>query len=204
MSSDGFLFAFNYVLEGEGGLVDDLDDPGGRTNHGVTQRVYDGWRASQGLLPRDVALIESNEVQKIYWSVYWLQAHCVPLVQRVDLLQLDTAINTGIVRAIRFLQGAAGITVDGIFGAQTAAAVAAAEYLPLVTAYCQTRETYYRRLVAEIPRLAKFLAGWLNRLAAVRQVIGVPEAGILGAPDYGARGPVATIPDYGVDPTFDF
>lgn len=33
--------ALKFVLRWEGGFVDHPDDPGGRTNKGVTQKVYD-------------------------------------------------------------------------------------------------------------------------------------------------------------------
>lgn len=42
----------------EGGKVDHLKDPGGRTNRGITQRVYNAWWSKQNLPARDVYFIE--------------------------------------------------------------------------------------------------------------------------------------------------
>lgn len=44
MSADGFEPALAFVLRWEGGFVDNPADPGGRTNKGITQKVYDAWR----------------------------------------------------------------------------------------------------------------------------------------------------------------
>ena len=43
-----FRAALPFVLRWEGGFVHHPDDPGGATNQGVTQRVYDAWRAAEG------------------------------------------------------------------------------------------------------------------------------------------------------------
>jgi lysozyme family protein len=204
MTADGFDPALHFVLTWEGGLTDDPYDPGGRTNKGITQSEYDTWRAYNGSEVRDVAQIDDQEVASIYRSDYWNRAHCDALPAHEDLLQFDTAVNMGPVRAIRLLQAAAGITVDGVFGSQTLTAVTAADYLPLVSDYCDRREAYYRALAARNTKLAKFLNGWLNRLNSVRVQLGILGAG--AEPQYPgpAETPQAKIPDYGVDPDFDF
>ena len=46
--------ALAFVLRWEGGFVDDPHDHGGRTMKGVTQNVYNAWRASQGQPAADV------------------------------------------------------------------------------------------------------------------------------------------------------
>jgi lysozyme family protein len=50
MPSAAFEAALPFVLRWEGGFVDHPNDPGGRTNQGVTQKVYDDWRRRQGCL----------------------------------------------------------------------------------------------------------------------------------------------------------
>ena len=46
--------ALDFTLEFEGGRVDNPRDPGGRTNRGVTQRVFSEWLAARGLPVRSV------------------------------------------------------------------------------------------------------------------------------------------------------
>ena len=115
MASAGFLASLPFVLRWEGGFVDHPKDPGGRTNKGVTQRVYDAWRRRQGLPVRDVKGLEDTELHRIYEAGYWLPPRCDRLARRLDLVHFDTAVNMGPGRAVRFLQKAAGCGVDTSF-----------------------------------------------------------------------------------------
>jgi Putative secretion activating protein len=192
--------ALRFVLRWEGGLVDHPDDPGGRTNHGVTQKVYDGWRARQGLPAQDVKLITDAEVHAIYASDYWLPPRCDLLNTPLDMVQFDTAVNMGVGRAVRFLQSSVGCDVDGDFGAGTERAVAGCDRPTVLAAYCQRREDFYRGLVKKNPRLAVFLKGWLNRLNALRAEVGLPGfPAMRSAPDFGDAPYIARVPDLGED-----
>src|SRR5215467_3818504 len=91
MPSAAFEAALPFVLRWEGGFVDHPNDPGGRTNQGVTQKVYDAWRRRQGLPQRDVKMIEHDEVLAIYESGYWIPPRCDLLEAQLDLVQFDTA-----------------------------------------------------------------------------------------------------------------
>ena len=145
--------------------MDEPEDPGGRTNQGITQRVYDAWRRRQGLPAQDVESIADAEVKAIHASDYWAPPRCDLLEDPLELVQFDTAVNMDVGRALRFLQGAAGCSVDGNFGPGTERAVAGCDHGQLVANYCDAREAYYRKLTARNPKLDKFLNGWPERLA---------------------------------------
>jgi len=198
-----FESALAFVLRWEGGFVDHPQDPGGRTNRGVTQRVYAAWRARHGLPPQDVRQVADAEVRAIYESDYWRPPCCDRLPERLDLVQFDTAVNMGVGRAVRLLQGAVGCGVDGKFGTGTASAVAGCDPRSALSAYCDAREAYYRRLVAAKPDLRVFLKGWLNRLNALRREVGLPVLGFAGPASPAEAGPTLRIPDLGEDPGFD-
>ena len=66
MPSPRFDVSLPFILRWEGGFIDHPADPGGATNKGVTQKVYDAWRARQGQPPRSVRLIEDAEMHAIY------------------------------------------------------------------------------------------------------------------------------------------
>lgn len=204
MSSLGFQASLPFVLRWEGGFVDHPADPGGRTNRGVTQRVYDAWRRRQGLPQRDVKAIEEAEVASIYESGYWIPPRCDLLERQLDLMQFDTAVNMGPGRAVRFLQSAVGCGVDGDFGPATECAVAAADLGDTITRYCSTREAYYRGLVDKNPKLGVFLKGWLNRLNALRREVGLPGFETAAEYDMGDAPYIARIPDIGENPDYDF
>ena len=203
MPSAAFEASLPFVLRWEGGFVDHPNDPGGRTNKCVTQKVYDAWRKRQGLPVRDVKRLDDTELHRIYESGYWIPPHCDRLARQLDLVHFDTAVNMGPGRAVRFLQKAAGCGVDGDFGSQTEKAVQACRPGDLIASYCATREAYYRELVRRNASLGVFLKGWLNRLNALRHEVGL--AGFEAAPrggvdEAGAR----RIPDIGEDTAYDF
>lgn len=63
--------AFSFTLKWEGGRVENPNDPGGRTNLGVTQATFDSWRDSQGLPREDVFNITKDEAAQIAKIRYW-------------------------------------------------------------------------------------------------------------------------------------
>jgi lysozyme family protein len=203
MPSATFEAALPFVLRWEGGLVDHPNDPGGRTNKGVTQKVYDAWRRRQGLPLRDVKAIDEAEVRAIYKSDYWIPPRCDLLGGPLDLVQFDTAVNMGVGRAVRFLQHTVGCEADGDFGPITERAVAACDRGTIVVGYCDAREAFYRRLAETKPELAVFLKGWLNRLNALRREAGLAGYEAAVALDFGDAGYIARIPDVGEDPAYD-
>ncbi len=195
MPSASFQASLPFILSWEGGFVDHPADPGGRTNKGVTQKVYDRWRVRRGSAPRDVKLIDDAEVHAIYETDYWLPPRCDLLQQQFDLVQFDTAVNMGAGRAVRLLQHAVGCDVDGDFGPATERAVAACERSSAMAEYCNAREAFYRRLATAKPQLAVFLKGWLNRLNALRKEVGLPGLESAVALDFGDTGYIAKVPD---------
>jgi lysozyme family protein len=201
--SAAFLDSLPFVLRWEGGYVDHPADPAGRTNRGVTQGVYDRWRARQGLSARDVRLIEDAEVESIYETDYWVPPRCDLLRRRLDRVHFDTAVNTGPRRAVRFLQGVLGCSPDGAFGPRTARAAAECDVAATVEAYCDARLLYYRRLVEEKPELGVFLKGWTNRVSALRAQAGLRRPEPAAEVDFGDAGYIARVPDLGIDPTYD-
>jgi lysozyme family protein len=203
MANPAYEAALPFILRWEGGFVDHPKDPGGRTNKGVTQRVYTAWRTRRGLPDLDVKQITDVEVKAIYESDYWLPPRCDVLPTRLDLVQFDTAVNMGVGRAVRFLQTAVGCGVDGQFGSGTAQAVAGCDARTTLARYCETREAFYRRLVARNPDLGAFLKGWMNRLNSLRSEVGLPVFGFSVPANPAEAGPMLRIPDIGENSDFD-
>ena len=200
MASAEFLAALPFILRWEGGYVNHPADPGGATNKGVTQKVYDDWRRGQGLSPRDVRQLADEEMHAIYETGYWVPPRCPQLDTPLDLAQFDTAVNMGVGRAVRFLQTAVGTTPDGQYGPGTQACVDNCDLDKTLVAYCDTREAFYRDLVVRKPSSAVFLKGWMNRLDALRKALGLPGYEAAGDEvDYGDAGFMARVPDIGDD-----
>ncbi|MDS4022969.1 MAG: glycosyl hydrolase 108 family protein [Candidatus Competibacter sp.] len=203
MSTTAFKASLPFILRWEGGYVNHPNDPGGATNKGVTQKVYDAWRTRQGLPKRDVRQLGNAEMEAIYEAGYWLPPRCDLLQRQLDLVQFDTAVNMGVGRAIRFLQQSLGCGVDGDFGSATQSAADTCDLGATLNAYCDAREAYYERLIVKNPKLAVFLKGWMNRLNALRKEVGLSGYESAVPRDMGDIGYVARIPDLGENPDFD-
>lgn len=181
-----FERANGFALRWEGGFVNHPADPDGATNKGVTQRVYDNYRADKGIAKRDVRDISDDEVHDIYRSRYWETAQCPSLLTDMDVGQFDTAVNMGVKRAIMILQSAIDCEpVDGRWGPKTNEAVQGCDHGKALKAYCDIRERRYRHLAKKKPKLQVFLKGWLNRLNDLRGFVGLPGFEAVGRVDFG-------------------
>ncbi len=155
-SEQAFEAAIEFVLEREGGLVDDPNDSGGLTNYGISQRAY----------PRlDIRNLTRADAVQIYRSDYWLRCRCDELPAPLALLVFDSAVNQGPDAAIRALQAALGTTSDGVMGPQTITAAG------IVALNRSIPELVARRMYA-YGKNSKFVLdglGWSRRLALAYQ-----------------------------------
>ena len=158
-----------FVLQWEGGYVNHPRDPGGATNKGVTQRVYDAWRRQSGHQPRSVLHIESWEAENIYEEMYWKPALCGLLPGKLPLVQFDTAVNMGVYRATKFLQRSVGAKEDGIIGPVTRESLSLCNPVNVSRKYLDTRVAYYKSR----PHYPTFKNGWINRVNSLADEIGL-------------------------------
>jgi lysozyme family protein len=168
--------ALRLILRFEGGYVNDPDDPGGETNKGVTKKVYDEYRKSEGLPLRSVRDITDEEVADIYRKSYWIEGKCDKVgAVRLAIVHFDACVNAGIKQAAKLLQRTVGATDDGAIGSGTLSKVAAKieKDGDLATAKecLNKRRDFYNSLVKQKPVLQKFLKGWLNRVATLEKYV---------------------------------
>jgi lysozyme family protein len=163
VTAQNFERCLAFVLAQEGGFVDHPKDPGGPTNQGITQRTLDRWNMVHGRPRKDVAAISQDEVISIYREWYWTPAGCPGLEPPLDLILFDTAVNLGVVPAVRLLQRAVWAEEDGIVGPETLGA--ARRWNPehvAMTVLTMRRQHYIEK------RRSPFLAGWLKRVDRLR------------------------------------
>ena len=151
-----FEKVLQFILKEEGGFVDDPDDPGGRTNYGITQKTYTDWLKKYDRPDRDVKHIDLGDVGLIYKELYWLAGRCDQLPWPISLIHMDGCVNVGPTRAALLLQKAAGVKEDGHIGPQTLGAASRMNPYALI----RLRLRYYRKLT----RLRKFLPQWVARI----------------------------------------
>jgi lysozyme family protein len=148
MASDNFAACMRAVLIYEGGKVDRADDPGGRTNAGVTQATYNAWRRSRALLPMDVYRMADSERDAIYRGQYWDAISGDALPRGIDLVVFDAAVNSGVAQAKKWF----------------AAAGKAGSQMRVIDAFCDMRLAFLKHLTT----WRAFGHGWSNRVAGVR------------------------------------
>lgn len=125
MESNSFDSALRFVAFWEGGEVDDLNDPGGHTNLGVTQNTLNIARAKRPErgLPKFVSQLNAADARFIYHEFYWLPIQCHRMQPAVALMVFDGCVNQGVTAMSKHLQKAVGASVDGIVGSKTLAAL---------------------------------------------------------------------------------
>ncbi len=155
--------ALKFTLKWEGGKVDITIDPGGRTNRGITQRVYNSYRASKGLSQKDVFESTFDETKDIYKRDYWTPSKAETMVTPLAVVMFDSAVLLGLGGATSRLQEALGIAVDGGFGPQTLNKLQSNNNKTTALKMIDKRIAFHHRIVAGRPASQVFLNGWLNR-----------------------------------------
>ena len=158
--------ALKHVLVHEGGYVNHQKEPGGATNRGVTQRVYDAYRDRHRKPRRSVRAIEADEVADIYKRQYWDAVRGDDLPSGLDYAVFDYAVNSGPRRAAQDLQRELGVAVDGVIGNVTLAAVAKADVYDLIDRLCARRMRFLKAL-RHWPTFGK---GWTRRVTDVAEI----------------------------------
>lgn len=172
------------IVAREGGFVDDPDDPGGATKHGVTihtmRRLGLDLDGDGDVDTADVRRLSRAEAVDIFVTHYFERPRIGLLPEMLQASVFDMYVNAG-AEAVRILQRlldrmGQSVAVDGMLGPQTAAAArAAAEAAPdhIADAYGIERRNYYYALADRRPASRKYArrrdggkGGWITRAEA--------------------------------------
>ncbi|MGB3281061.1 MAG: holin-associated N-acetylmuramidase [Pseudorhodobacter sp.] len=169
------------IVAREGGFVDDPDDPGGATNHGVTIHTMKRLGidlTGDGVVDRaDVAALSREQAVDIYIEHYFIRPGISQLPEVLQASVFDMMVNAGsnAVKVLQRLLTDMGFACmpDGAIGPQTVtAAQRAYEAAPgyLADAYAIARRNYYYRLADSRPASRKYArrrnggkGGWILR-----------------------------------------
>lgn len=189
----------NYVrilaatLTFEGGFSNHPKDPGGRTLEGITQSVYDRFRAKMGKVRQLlVASMRKSsewiyERNLIYSTGYWLPMACDRLPAGPDAEGFDYAVNSGPGRAARVIAHLVGVDAKTMTP-EVIAAVKKRDPAKLAKAINDERQAFLRRL----PTWPTFGAGWKRRVDAIGKLSAqLAREGLLAA---GGAPKPATVP----------
>lgn len=151
----------------EGGYSNNPKDPGGATNKGITQRVYDAYRSRQGLPQLTVQSIKDQEVYDIYLSDYFLPIDGPELGVGIDLAVFDYAVNSGVSHAVKALQKLLpGVDADGAVGSLTLDALQKADPKDVIARLTASRLAFVKTL----DTYATFGNGWDTRITSVSDI----------------------------------
>jgi lysozyme family protein len=173
MYSKYFNQALTNVLIYEGGYVNNPNDKGGETNKGITKQVYDRYRSAKKLPTQSVAVITLDEVQDIYYNLYWTAGKCNELPIKLAIVHFDTCVNLGITQANKLLQRSIGVADDGVIGAGTLAKIKSlgSSLQEFTNVYIDKRCEFYINLVTNKYTQIVFLKGWMTRCRALERLI---------------------------------
>ena len=169
------------IVAREGGFVDDPDDPGGATNHGVTihtmRRLGIDLTGDGRVDTADVRRLTQEQATQIYIEHYFHAPRIGALPDLLHATVFDMQVNAGS-QAVRILQRLLSdmgfpCTPDGVIGPQTIrAAHLAADAAPshLADAYGIARRNYYYALADARSASRKYArrrdggkGGWITR-----------------------------------------
>ena len=154
---------FNHVIKHEGGYVNHPNDPGGRTNLGITQQVLEDW-LDRPVTEAEMRALTPEKVKPIYKEFYWDRIKGDKLPSGVDYCVFDAAVNSGVRRASQWLQISLGVTADGVIGPQTLAMTLAVSPDTIIRNYCAQRLKFLEGLST----WPTFGVGWDRRVAEVK------------------------------------
>jgi lysozyme family protein len=169
------------IVRREGGFVNDPDDPGGATKHGVTlgtlKRLGIDVDGDRDVDVADVKALTSQRAAAIYVRHYFREPGIHRLPEALQASVFDMQVNAGAnaVRILQRLMAGFGLPLkeDGVIGPVTARTVARAMAKApqhLADAYGIARRNYYYRLADQRPASRKFArardggkGGWIVR-----------------------------------------
>ena len=169
------------IVAREGGFVNDPDDPGGATNHGVTihtlRRLGMDLTGDGQVTEADVRRLTRPQAVGIFVEHYYRRPRIDALPEGLQPSVFDMYVNAG-AAAVRILQRLLGdmgfpCDPDGVIGPATIRAAAmAAEAAPglIADAYAIARRNHYYSLADQRPASRKYArrkdggkGGWITR-----------------------------------------
>lgn len=138
-------------------------DPGGATMDGVIQEEFTDYLMQNDLPNTSVINIAQDQGYAIYYGNYWIP-YCQLCQVGLDLSLFDSNVNEGVGEGIRILQVALGVTNDGLWGPQTAGALAGvSDVSSVIKLFTARRIAVYH----ETSGFAEFGADWVRRATEI-------------------------------------
>lgn len=160
-----------FILQWEGGFVNDPDDLGGATNKGITIGAFTEYKKRKGQKAptvNDLKNISDAEWHDVFKSLYWDRWNADEVKsQSVANILVDWVWASGS-HGIKRPQRLLGVKADGIVGKQTIAALNAMDAATLFKMIKDDRAKFIDEICKARPKNEKYRKGWMNRINAIR------------------------------------
>lgn len=152
------------IIMREGGFVNNPNDHGYATKFGITQETLNVFRGKP-VSPEDVEHLSVSEAREIYKQKYIKNAGFGAIKDdRLKAFVIDSAVNHGILTAVKLLQRALHVKDDGILGPETRKALDECSASRVHLQMIGQRAIYYGAILTKDPSQCVFAKGWMNRL----------------------------------------
>lgn len=159
-----------FVLNWEGGFVNDPDDLGGATNRGVTMGTYEAYCRRKGYPKPTVERLKNltdDEWTEIFKTQYWDRWQADRIVsQPIANILVDWVWLSGS-HGIKIPQRLLHVGIDGIVGTKTLAALNERNPRQLFDQLKIARFDFIEDICRKRSANQKFKRGWMNRLNAL-------------------------------------
>ena len=160
-----------FILQWEGGFVNDPLDLGGATNKGITIGTFTEYKKRKGLKAptvQDLKNISNEDWNAVFKGLYWDRWRADEIKsQAVANILVDWVWASGS-HGIKRPQRLLGVTADGIVGSKTIAALNAKDPAELFKMIKADRIKFIDEICEKRPANNRFKKGWLNRINAIK------------------------------------
>jgi len=188
-----FDVAHEFTYGWEGDLSDDKHDHGGLTHWGVSFAFLSDFAkpTANAKFLRDLGVgplpvtrttirnLSPAQARAIFRAEFWEPLRLDDMPTQMGVLLYDCAVNAGRRQSVKLAQRGYNacvthgvpLSVDGILGPLTRAALEQNNTKPVRQAICTARENFYKELVRKDASQGDFLGGWLNRVEDLRRYV---------------------------------
>jgi lysozyme family protein len=157
-----FEASMEHLMKSEGGFSNHPLDPGGMTNLGVTQKIWEAW-VGHPVTEQEMRALTPMLIGPMYKAKYWDKIAGDTLPSGLDYTVFDAAVNSGPGQAAKWLQRIVDVAADGSIGPKTLIAIAQMDTKGIVKAFRDYRMSFLR----DLPSYGTFGTGWSRRVVEV-------------------------------------
>lgn len=164
-----FDLMFNHLINAEGGYQCDPDDRGNWTSGVIGKGKLKGTKygVSAMAYPKlNIKELTVEDAKNIFRIDYWDKIKANYLPDSLSILVSDTAYNSGCKTAVKILQKALGVSIDGKIGNTT---IGAANRLPLKKVL-EDYSIYRLDYLHDCKGWSKYGAGWAKRVFNMKKL----------------------------------